>query len=136
MRLAPLSRSSRRVGMLRSMRVVSATVPFFTGTLRSSLTMARRPLTSRSSMVRIRGIARASTQALLHRLDDGFGRQAEMAVEIFMRGAGAEAVHADEYAVEANETVPALADGGFDADADLLLAQNGAPVGLRLLEEK
>src|SRR5688572_23916052 len=59
-----------------------------------------------------------------------------MAVEVFIRGASTETVHADENAAWANEGLPALADGGFNADADLLLAQNGAAIGLTLFEKE
>jgi len=44
--LPPLSAISRMVGAARSMRVVSATLPFSTGTLRSTRTSTRLPLTS------------------------------------------------------------------------------------------
>ncbi len=44
--LPPLSAISRMVGATRSMRVVSATLPFSTGTLRSTRTSTRLPLTS------------------------------------------------------------------------------------------
>src|SRR5258707_7949979 len=50
--LPPLSAISRMVGATRSMRVVSATLPFSTGTLRSTRTSTRLPLTSASSSVR------------------------------------------------------------------------------------
>src|SRR5262249_54923225 len=49
--LPPLSAISRMVGATRSMRVVSATSPFSTGTLRSTRTSTRLPLTSASSSV-------------------------------------------------------------------------------------
>ena len=53
MTLAPLSASSRMVGATRSMRVASVTLPSATGTLRSTRTSTRLPLTSPISIERL-----------------------------------------------------------------------------------
>src|SRR3984893_5167339 len=49
--LAPLAASSASVGAARSMRVASVTLPFFIGTLRSTRTSTRLPVTSTESIV-------------------------------------------------------------------------------------
>ncbi len=59
-----------------------------------------------------------------------------MFVEAFGGGAGAEAGHADEDAVLADEPVPALADAGLDGRADGSVADDGAAVGFRLSFEQ
>ena len=51
MTLAPRRASSAMVAAPRSMRVLSVTLPFFMGTLKSARTSTRFPATSRSSMV-------------------------------------------------------------------------------------
>src|SRR5262245_22696968 len=61
--LPPLSAISRMVGATRSMRVVSATLPFSTGTLRSTRTSTRLPLTSAPSSVWNMSAARARGHA-------------------------------------------------------------------------
>src|SRR5215813_13328892 len=61
--LPPLSAISRMVGVMRSMRVASATSPFSTGTLRSTRTSTRLPLTSASSSVRNMSVACARGHA-------------------------------------------------------------------------
>src|SRR5215467_13990391 len=61
--LPPLSAISRMVGATRSMRVVSATLPSSTGTLRSTRTSTRLPLTSASSRVRNISVACARGHA-------------------------------------------------------------------------
>src|SRR5579864_4380016 len=53
---APLSASSRIVGASRSMRIVSVTAPFLTGTLRSARSSTRFEPTSMSSRVRKLGM--------------------------------------------------------------------------------
>ena len=57
-----------------------------------------------------------AVQAGFHCLGRGFGGDAEMRVELLDRAGGAEAGHADEDAVGADEVIPALADAGFDGD--------------------
>ena len=49
---------------------------------------------------------------------DGFGGDAEVGVDIFIGRAGAEALHADEQSVRANDRVPAEADRSFDGELD------------------
>src|SRR5271165_4660487 len=56
MTLPPLPAMSRMVGAARSIRVASATLPFSTGTLKSTRTSTRLPLTSAPSSVRKDGI--------------------------------------------------------------------------------
>src|SRR5215216_437258 len=152
---AALSAASRMVGTTRSMRVRSLTSPACSGTFRSTRMTARLCARSRSSMERMGGIsffaARAgrwpgrarpsrllfySSHLLLHRLGDSVGRDVEFAIEILIGRAGTETRHADENAVGADEGIPALAHGGFDADANLLIAQNLVAIGRRLAPEK
>src|SRR6185369_8728222 len=54
------------------------------------------------------------------------GRDAEMAVKVLVGRAGAEAVHADEHAIRADDRVPALAHRGFDRDVNLGLTDHRA----------
>jgi hypothetical protein len=66
----------------------------------------------------------------------GLGGDAEMLVEIGDLAARAEAVHADEDAVETDETIPAEADAGFDGDLHLRIAEDlGLICGILLIEE-
>ena len=66
MTLAPLSESSRMVGATRSIRVASVTLPSATGTLRSTRTSTRLPLTSpiRSSVLNA-AIGISSTETII-----------------------------------------------------------------------
>src|SRR3569833_1633504 len=60
----------------------------------------------------------------------------EMFVEFLVRRAGAEAVHADEDTVGADEHVPTHAHRGLDADLDLRIADDGAADIVWLLQEQ
>src|SRR5688500_9777896 len=61
---------------------------------------------------------------------------AEVKVDIFGRGAGAEPRHPDEGTVRTDEAVPAEPDAGLDGDPDAGLAQDFFPVRLVLLLEQ
>lgn len=58
-------------------------------------------------------------QPFLRRLHDGIRRNAEMLVQFLVRRAFAKAGHAAEHALFAQPAVPAEADQGFHADAQL-----------------
>ena len=57
-----------------------------------------------------------SAKLAQRRFGDLLGGDAEVLVEVLVGRAGAEAGHADEGAVGADDGVPALPDGGLDAD--------------------
>src|ERR1051325_6043416 len=63
-------------------------------------------------------------------------RNAEMLVEFLIWRTGAEARHADENPVAADNGVPTLPHGGFDPDIHFGVADDGAPRRLGLCEEK
>src|ERR1700676_162706 len=62
-------------------------------------------------------------------LRDLLGGDAEMAVEILDRRAGADRRHAHEGAVRADDLVPALPYGGLDRDPHGRGAEDGLPLG-------
>src|SRR3954465_2374455 len=62
---------------------------------------------------------------------DLLGRDAEVAVKILVRAAGAEARHADEQAVRADDRVPTLPHRGLDADIDPGITDHGAALRRR-----
>ena len=59
-----------------------------------------------------------------------------MLVEVLVRRAGAEAVHADEDAVRADHGVPAQAHGGLDRDLHRGVADDGLAPLVRLRQEE
>src|SRR5665213_3018282 len=75
-------------------------------------------------------------QALCRSLDHGRGGDAEMRIEVLGRGAGAEAMHADEDAIRADHRVPAEPDRGLDRNLDRGVADDRLALRLRLLQQQ
>src|SRR5579872_4012204 len=69
------------------------------------------------SGVPMRVMPDSGPQPRLREIRHRFGRDVELAVKALGGGAGAEAVHADEAAVLADEPLPALAHARLDGDA-------------------
>src|SRR5665213_103291 len=67
---------------------------------------------------------------------DPRGRYTEMAIELLVGPAGAEAGHANEGAVGADDGVPSHPHGGLDADLDRRIADHRAAGLVRLCQEQ
>src|ERR1700741_3235739 len=74
-------------------------------------------------------LAASAAQFAQRRLRHLFGGDAEVLVELLVGTAGAEAGHADEGAVGADDGVPTLADAGFHRDIDPRLADEARALG-------
>src|ERR1700716_2547615 len=70
------------------------------------------------------GQAQPSAQALQGGVDRSLGGNSEVLVKVLGGGAGAETVHAYEFAILADHGVPAPAHRGFDRDLDRCVADN------------
>src|SRR6185437_741955 len=109
--------------------------------MRPNPLMATRTVMTRSRSFKLRwpaaGLAQYRLLSLVPKLaqcrvSHPFRRNAEMLVEFLVGRAGAERRHAYENTARANDGVPALPHGGFDADIDFGVADDGAARRVRL----